>query len=83
MIQTCSGDPTQLVLGLGTDHGVILHWFRSTAIYRGPINSNKDSWALGLGLRCNTINVEVIQTCSGDPNHLVLGLGLGHCVILH
>jgi len=39
--------------------------------------------ALGLGLGDNINGVEVIQTCLGGPNHLLLGLGLGQCVILH
>lgn len=38
---------------------------------------------LGLGLGDNINSVEVIQTCLGGPNHLLLGLGLDQCVILH
>ena len=46
----------------------------------GEISS---SGALGLGLGDNINSVEVIQTCLGIPNHLMLGLGRGGCVILH
>ena len=46
----------------------------------GEISS---SGVLGLGLGDNINSAEVIQTCLGDLNHLLLGLGLDQCVILH
>ena len=47
------------------------------------MGENSSSGALGLGLGDNINSVEVIQTCLGGPNHLLLGLGLGQHVILH
>ena len=46
----------------------------------GEISS---SGVLGLGLGDDINSVEVIQTCLGGPNHLLLGLGRGCCEILH
>ena len=37
----CTGDPIPLVLGLGSDHGIILHWMKAITVILGWTN---DVW---------------------------------------